>query len=357
MDGLLRGAQGAQVKALQGTLLALGYELPRHGADADFGEETLAAYRTACYDYEARSGVSLDEDVEDDLATAAMIGFLADQAQQQAAQTSINTVAVWVGGKSLRYPRASVDSLVNLNINRAVIICDDHSRQRDETTYALRPEGAGAIEGFAARCLGAGIEPALMWWPMPHEGYIRSAAEVLVPLADRCGATAIEADGEEPWTKANDPMPYDEAAELMASLLRPEIPTGASLARPQVGANGIGYTPSAMFGPLVRVCDYTTIQGYLTSTQQIFDAPAKFFARWEKEFGVTPERVIMGLAGYRQSGIRGHSPTTALRHCLDSTISVGVRGVCYWWLQSILANAEVARVVRGILGQRAVALA
>ncbi len=346
------------MKALQGTLLALGYELPRWGADGDFGEESLAAYRTACYDYEARAGIGLDDDVEDDLATAAMIGFLADQAQQQAEQTSIDTVGVWVGGKSLRHPGASVDAMLKSNINRAVVICDDHSRERAELpAYALRPEGADAIVGFSQRCLGAGIEPALMWWPMPHEGYIRSAAEVLVPLADRCKATAIEADAEEPYTQAKNPMPYDEAAELIAELLRREIRTGASLARPRVGANAIGYTPPKIFGPLAKVCDYTTIQGYLTSTQQIFDAPAKFFRRWEKEFGVTPQNVVMGLAGYRQSGIRGHSPTTAVRHSLDSTISVGVRSVCYWWLQSILANEEVARVVRGILGQRTVALA
>lgn len=40
---LRKGNRGAQVKLLQQNLLALGYKLPKYGADADFGDETRSA--------------------------------------------------------------------------------------------------------------------------------------------------------------------------------------------------------------------------------------------------------------------------------------------------------------------------
>lgn len=40
---LQKGMKGSDVKAMQELLLQLGYELPKHGADGDFGSETLAA--------------------------------------------------------------------------------------------------------------------------------------------------------------------------------------------------------------------------------------------------------------------------------------------------------------------------
>lgn len=42
---LAKGCTGADVKALQEALMALGYSLPKYGADGDFGKETLAAVK------------------------------------------------------------------------------------------------------------------------------------------------------------------------------------------------------------------------------------------------------------------------------------------------------------------------
>jgi len=40
---LRKGMTGADVRAMQELLMQLGYELPEHGADGDFGSETLKA--------------------------------------------------------------------------------------------------------------------------------------------------------------------------------------------------------------------------------------------------------------------------------------------------------------------------
>jgi hypothetical protein len=342
------------VATLQQSLLTLGYELPKYGVDGDLGDETLAAYRGACYDYEASSGVSLDDDIEDDEVTDAMFAFLVEQAKLSTSQTSITTVAAWAGRPSIIHPDHSVAFCLEHGINRLVIICDDHSIQRSPTTYQLRPEGADAIVRLARLCHDAGIAVSLMWWTMPHEVYLRSAADILLPLAHLCRADRIEADAEEPHTKARKRMPYDEAADLFADLFRPEIATGAAQApRVELGVNGIGYTPVKAFGPLSSVCEYTTCQGYMTSTQPIKGAPARFAKRWRQVFPDIKD-LKMGLAAYRQSGIKTKdgtrfSPTTAMRHSLESALEAGVSEVCYWWLQSIMRNAEVARVVKGIL--------
>lgn len=55
-DGTLRkGDRGDEVKAMQERLMALGYSLPRYGADGDFGSETLAALKA----YQADKGLTV----------------------------------------------------------------------------------------------------------------------------------------------------------------------------------------------------------------------------------------------------------------------------------------------------------
>ena len=53
---LKRGAEGAQVKALQQLLLANGCRMPKYGADADFGTETETALKA----YQKANGLSAD---------------------------------------------------------------------------------------------------------------------------------------------------------------------------------------------------------------------------------------------------------------------------------------------------------
>ena len=53
---LKRGAEGAQVKALQQLLLANGCRMPKYGGDADFGTETETALKA----YQKANGLSAD---------------------------------------------------------------------------------------------------------------------------------------------------------------------------------------------------------------------------------------------------------------------------------------------------------
>ena len=51
-EPIKKGMKGERVKALQTRLLALGYSLPRYGADGDFGKETLAAVKAFQADHD-----------------------------------------------------------------------------------------------------------------------------------------------------------------------------------------------------------------------------------------------------------------------------------------------------------------
>ena len=51
-----KGIKGDDVKTLQEGLLALGYPLPKYGADGDFGSETLAALKT----FQTNCGLTVD---------------------------------------------------------------------------------------------------------------------------------------------------------------------------------------------------------------------------------------------------------------------------------------------------------
>lgn len=53
---LRKGSKGDDVKTLQETLLSLGYSLPKHGADGDFGSET----ETAVKEFQRVNGLTVD---------------------------------------------------------------------------------------------------------------------------------------------------------------------------------------------------------------------------------------------------------------------------------------------------------
>lgn len=80
---LKKGMKGSDVKAMQELLLQLGYELPKHGADGDFGSETLAALLKFQKDAE------LEQDgLYGDLTHQALMGATADDDEGRKEETS-----------------------------------------------------------------------------------------------------------------------------------------------------------------------------------------------------------------------------------------------------------------------------
>jgi hypothetical protein len=67
---------------------------------------------------------------------------------------------------------------------------------------------------------------------------------------------------------------------------------------------------------------------------------------WRKKFGDAP-RMVPGLAAYRQTGIKGHTPASAMTACLDDADEHSDE-VVFWGLNSIRKSPRVANVIEGL---------
>jgi hypothetical protein len=85
-NDMSKGASGPEVRALQEQLLALGYALPRWGADGGLGDETLAAVEAFKRD---RDLAALDDDLPSTIA-----GALIDAIAAAAHKTTVATAGM-----------------------------------------------------------------------------------------------------------------------------------------------------------------------------------------------------------------------------------------------------------------------
>lgn len=262
----------------------------------------------------------------------------------------IRNVGVWCGLSTIKNPERDIDFCLAHGINRMDVIVNDHSKSRSArnfTTYA-----PGEIVRLCVRARENGIEPHLMSWIMPHDGYIKEAADRLVPLAHDGAVASIQWDAEEPWTLARRGLPYKTAADKI-KLAFQNLPC-------PMGINGIGYTPRKKFGPLAEVCDYLVPQCYSTSSSglQPEEVVPKFVRRWKKSFmpdevfrapDAEPKKFVIGLAAYRQKTIPGHTVETAMRTALAGAQALeGIDTVIYWSLRHIRRSKRVAKVIASI---------
>lgn len=244
----------------------------------------------------------------------------------------IRTVGAWCGNSALRSPRRAVKFASDHGIDRLDIIVNDHSRDRKPTTFETR--NWTHIRELADECHTKGIEVHLMSWVMPHEDFIKQASDDLLRLADLTGAKSIQWDAEEPWTLARDRMGYPAAAKLIAKRFQ---------GGPPMGITGIGYASREKLGPLAAVCDYAVPQAYSTHSSGLNpkNVGRKFTERWERVFNLP---VVCGLAAYRQHGIPGYKPHTAMEAAIKS-VPPHVDTVVYWSLPSMQRSPAIARAV------------
>lgn len=259
----------------------------------------------------------------------------------------IKKVGAWVGYAAMT-PESNVSRTIEtckaLGLKRLDIIVNDFSGDRSPTPFSTYD--VKLIVRLASAANAAGLDVHLMSWIMPHEKFIRQAAEKLIPLATACEAKSIQWDAEEPWTQAKNPMSYQAAADLIAELFN-----GITM-----GVNGIGYTPTAKFGPLAEVCDYLVPQCYSTNTSGADPATVapNYVKRWKKLFGNKP--MVVGLAGYRQQGIKGHTVDSAVKAAFAGAEALDeVDEVIYWSLNQIRKDPAVFKAVKACAARKKLA--
>ncbi len=170
-----------------------------------------------------------------------------------------------------------------LGISRLHLMVNDHSTDRKPTAFRMDTKA----REYARMITDAGIELHVTSWLMPHVEFLTRACSEMVQLSLDTGASSIEWDAEEPWTRAVGGLPHDKAAEMM------------QLYGSREGVSGIGYADRDKLGPLIARADYVTPQAYTTRTSDLQPAgiPA-VVRRWEGMAGKAT--VIPALAAYGQ---------------------------------------------------------
>lgn len=278
----------------------------------------------------------------------------------------ITTVGVWTGTSSLRAPQRDVAAAVSMGVTDVHIMCNDHSgwrRERNRCSFTTYDKAK--IIRLAAIARDHGLAVHLTSWLMPHQRYIVAAAEELLELVDRCEAMSLLWDAEEPWRHAVRPMPYAEAAALVHAIIG--VPLRAY--GREMALSDIVYTAVPKVQPLAAVCDYLVPQAYVTARQAKryhvtpTGLPRVAHARWGTQVAIgydlegrddCYDKVVMGLAGYRQDGIPGYATgAQAMQDAVDSTVALGVESVIFWSLAHLRRDRALAAVVHNILNRKA----
>lgn len=254
---------------------------------------------------------------------------------------NIQRVGAWAGTScfaSLDAAKKTVALAKKIGLTRLDIIVNDESKSRRAKPFETFT--IDHIVALAKLAKDAEIDVHLMSWIMPHELYIKGAADVLAPLAERTAATSICFDTEEPWNEAEGKFDYDVAAATLEQRLA-SVPWGVT---------GIGYASGAKLGPLVRRADYGLPQAYITARSGLSPATgvAKVLAHWRHLWPEIPLQV--GLAAYRQKGISGYTEEAAIRTSFGGAQSDRfIADVVYWSFGFIRSSVLMQRVLTELI--------
>lgn len=256
---------------------------------------------------------------------------------------SLRSVGAWVGwGSMVSFDamKRDIKFAKDLGLGRLDVIVNDHSGSRAERDFGTYHKDR--ITSFCQMAKQDGFRVHLMSWWMPHARYIREAGKQLVDLAGASSALSIQLDAEEPWTQARKPMNWEDAADLTAEVL----------SSVSFGVTGIGYTPSIKVGPLVRRAQYMVPQCYSTSSNKLDPATAspRLCGRWRRLFG--ERELVVGLAGYRQSGRQGYTKERFMDLAFHAAESTQPTDIVYWSLRHIRGTRSTAKII-GRLAKRA----
>lgn len=144
---LKRGCTGEDVRRLQTSLLELGYDLPKYGADGQYGQETEAAVRQL----QRASGVKVDG-VYGEESHAALMALLADaDADDEPAAPAPGKVRITGGTVYVRSGPGTAHPILTVARRGDELAC---TARADSGWYAVQlPTGTGWVSGKYAEVI------------------------------------------------------------------------------------------------------------------------------------------------------------------------------------------------------------
>lgn len=298
----------------------------------------------SCSDEDCREDRPHDPDPEeekpDEIPEDVELGDL-DRGEQPWA---LGRVGAWVGAGSFRTnsgATATLDFAAKLGLGRLDVICNDHSAKRKPQSFGTWNKSR--LETFCRMAVDRGFEVHLMTWCMPHDVYLNGMVEQMSELYAKCRASSVQLDAEEPWTNARRPLPYDDAAKIVIDGFgRENVPYGVT---------GIGWASSKKLGPLMAGAAYGVPQCYSTARNNLNPKTSTSFlvGLWRKRFPRPPENplpLVIGLAGYRQSGRPGYTKERFMTAAFDGALAVEPVDIVYWSMRWIRKYRSTANLIR-----------
>lgn len=240
-------------------------------------------------------------------------------------------IGTWLTRVALSDPIDTAKALADAGISHGSIMLNDYGGARAPRPFTTHDTDKIVALAEALRDQKIGV--SLTTWVMPHREFIDGLLAIVPDLADRCGASMLVLDAEEPWTKAIDPMDRGEAAYLLSTLVQTKC------------LSGIANVNAPMLEPLAEICSVWSPQAYATRNPKSLPADRAVdhaLTKWRSAFG-EPARWMIGLACYDQPV----PASTLMQPCLDRAASAGIVDVCYWSHRRILERPDVAAVLSG----------
>lgn len=275
-------------------------------------------------------------------AAAAAIVFGAASSASAASSQSVPVAGkvvsgVWIRQAALSKPATVAKLLATTGVKIANVMINDFAAKRSPTQFAHHDRARLVALSKAMR--DAGLLVDVTTWVMPHETFIDGMADALPALLEQMGVRRVWLDAEEPWTKAKSPLPWLDAAQLVAEAIPAEYP---------ITLSAISYANADALRPLSRVCDYWSPQAYAT-TREGSSNPATIVGasvdRWRERFAGSPRRGwVMGLAAYSQPS----NAASMMAPPVAQAIELDIPEVCYWSHTSLEATPAVRNFIKSV---------
>src|SRR5690606_2222650 len=250
-------------------------------------------------------------------------------------------LGAWVRFTSLldkNYER-HIEVAKQMGLSRLDVVINDYSVNRDETPFRIK--SMSNVVRFAQLARQSCIDVHFMSWLMPHESFIKDAVPAVSLLMRDTEASSVIWDAEEAWTQARGGLPYGKAADLLGQLWPSDLRSGVT---------GIRYANKSKLAPLVEVTNYAVAQCYATGRNGYDPSTiaAKGLENWQQRFGdVQSFDFVPGLASSGQSGIKGHTPGSALIAAIEGAEEIECHEAIFWALDFFVASPALQRAAAG----------
>lgn len=266
-------------------------------------------------------------------------------------------IAAWSESGAIKNPGPWVKAALDANLSEVQLIVNDGLSKRGQPPKPFHIKHEKHIPAAVKRFHDAGIDVSFMTWVLPNDEWLDGILFDLFPIAVGVGASAVELDAEEPWTKAK------KGHERFVQRWTDNRPFSRHF---PVGVNAIVSTNKARLAMLADFCDYVCAQGYATNmygsktykrggkVRNQYKRPMWYpgqmqhsaYGVYEPLFGATKVKQVLGVNAFWLAGAGDMSAKRALCAQLDAAENIGFDMVRLWSLRWLKGSSAKRRWIK-----------